>query len=56
MDEYHQPSIDLLEKVLEPFKGIKKDRAIDLACGIGNLTKDFLTKKFDCVDLVDLDS
>ena len=56
MDEYHQPSIDLLEKVLEPFKNIKKDRALDLACGIGKLTKDFLSKRFNNVDLVDLDA
>jgi len=55
MDLYHQASMTLLEKMIKPFTKIKKDRALDVACGIGNLSKDFLCKKFTSVDLFDSD-
>ena len=55
MDDYHQSSMDLLDQVLKPFKYINTYRALDLGCGVGNLTKDFLSKRFDKVDMVELD-
>ena len=37
MDLYHQPTIEVMKIMLMSFPKIKKDRALDVACGIGNV-------------------
>ena len=34
-------------------KWAQKTRALDVACGDGNVTKDILKSKFDYVDMID---
>ena len=34
---------------------IHRERALDIACGIGNLTRDCLTNWFDKIDMFDKD-
>ena len=42
MDLYHEPTMDLLTEMLETVTNIKGGRSLDVACGVGNLTKDLL--------------
>ena len=53
MDKCHEISIKILESIFEKLPGIKRGRALDMACGIGRLTKDCLANWFDHIDMFD---
>ena len=53
MDLYHEASLELIKELIEPLTDLKKGRALDVACGIGNLTKDFLCDHFANIDIFD---
>ena len=55
MDQHHEPTVKLLEDLLNNLPNLHSGRVLDVGCGIGNLTKDCLIKHFGVVDMFDKD-
>ena len=53
MDLYHEASLELIKELFDKLTDLKKWRVLDVACGVGNLTKYFLSDHFVNVDLFD---
>ena len=53
MEECHDPGMEMLERFFDILPNMKKERALDAACGDGRLTNDFLSRKFDKIDMFD---
>ena len=43
----------MLESLFRFLPDLERSRALDVACGDGSLTKDFLSKLFDKIDMFD---
>ena len=50
----HWPSIRLFEKLMKDINIKNFGRAIDVGCGDGRFTRDHLVKKYDIVDMFDI--
>ena len=53
-DLCHWPSIHLYEKLLKGIYMKNFGRAIEVGCGDGRFTRDYLVKKYDVVDMFDI--
>ena len=55
MNKCHLASIDMLEDLFGDISGKDDERVLEVACGDGRLSKDFLHKHFKCIDMFDKD-
>ena len=53
MDECHGPSVTVLEGVCKGIPNMGTARVLEPGCGDGRLARDFLSKKWDAIDMFD---
>ena len=53
MDDCHDSVVKMLENFFDGLPNMKKERVLDAACGDGRLTTDFLSRKFEKIDMFD---
>ena len=55
MEICHPDRVKLMKTIIELTPGLSFDYALEAACGDGRLSKDLLAKKFENIDLFDID-
>ena len=55
MEKCHYGRLQLMKGIMQQVADLKKDRALEVACGDGRLSKDLLSQMFTRVDLFDQD-
>ena len=55
MDLNHQNCINMIKEFLKEITDIKLDRAIEVGCGEGLVTRDLLCHRYKLVDMFDQD-